>query len=182
MRFFAAIAAFAFALMAGAPASAAENPCAVEGACRDVGVISLPDGKGGMRPLTVGRTLPWMAENNLMLFAGDTVVVSVPEQGEELETTIVATGATARTRTLAAGELRLEFTSDKDGMTLTVTSAHSRWLHYMAMMVTPDGKPHRTSVCPVMAGKMAFETWPHPIVYLNVAHFKPVKEGDLTCR
>ena len=176
-------AALALSLLTAPTAFAAEDPCATAGACRAVGTISLPDGKGGMRPFKVDKTLPWLVQNNLMLFAGDTVVISLPEDRDDiLPTTLVATGPAAASHKLEPGQLRLAFTASKDGMMLNVTSGHRRWLHYVALMVTPDMKPHKTSVCPVMAGKLAFETWPHPIIYLNVAHFKAVKDGEMACR
>lgn len=57
----------------------------------------------------------------------------------------------------------------KPAMVLKVTNHFSRPLKYHAGMqllghrgVTP------TSSCPVRAGLLAFETWPHPIVFMLV--------------
>lgn len=174
--------AFAALVAGAANAAPASDPCQTAGACRAVGEISIPVG-GRMKSIKIGRTLPWIAENNAMLFPGDVVVVSFPEGQEgQLPMTLVATGEAAKSRTLGRGELRFDFQVRDNSMTLVVESGHASWLHYMAVMVTSDGKPHKTSICPVMAGKMAFEMWPHGIIQLALTNFTPVKAGEMTCR
>ena len=163
-------------------AFAATDPCQAAGACREIGDVRLPGDEGQSQSVHVGQTLPWVVDNNVLLFPGETVVISLPQKQEgQLPMSLVATGEAAKTRNLQAGELRFNFEVGDSGMLLIATSAHPRWLHYMAVMVTPDGAPSKTSVCPIIAGKMAFESWPHGIVQLALTNFIPVGEEELVC-
>jgi hypothetical protein len=172
-------------LALAAPAVAepkAADPCEAPGACRAVGDIPIAAPKGKTATYTVGKTAPWIVQNNLLLFGGETVVFRLDPDGRFHRLTLVATGAEARARKLQPGELRAALGASDAGTTLTIESAHDKWLNYMAVMATPDGKGQKTSVCTLMTGKLAIEHWPGPVVYLALTNFEAVPEGEMVCK
>ena len=83
-----------------------------------------------------------------------------------------------------AGELKLEFGALGGQSSLIVTSKADTAYQYRAQIVktlgAKKGKP--TSVCTVIAGGAAFETWPNAIPVLRVMDFKPAADGAVVCR
>jgi hypothetical protein len=58
------------------------------------------------------------------------------------------------------------------GMTLTLDNHLPNTVKYDAIMKAPDGKLVYTSSCPVDAGLSNFESWPHPIKFLELSNFR----------
>jgi len=171
-------------LLAGAePAaqSVGAVDCGQPGQCRAVGkVVVRPK---GAQPMTfnVNRTLPWIAEHNLMIFAGEAAIIRLEDRGGRLVPVLVVGGDAAR-REPAEGEIRVLFT-ERDGQAfMEVKSRHPRPVHYGAVMVTPDGKPNRTSVCTLTNGRFVMEHWPHPIVQLALSNFVEQADDAVVCR
>lgn len=83
-----------------------------------------------------------------------------------------------------AGELKLEFGALGGQSSLIVTSKADKAYQYRAQIVktlgAKKGKP--TSVCTIIAGGGAFETWPNAIPVLRVMDFKPAADGAVVCR
>ena len=82
------------------------------------------------------------------------------------------------------GELKLEFGKLAGQTSLIATSKSVQAYNYNAEIVKKLGakKGKRTSVCTIIAGGGAFETWPHPISVLRVMNFKPAADGEMVCR
>ena len=82
------------------------------------------------------------------------------------------------------GELKLEFGKLAGQTSLIATSKSDQAFNYSAEIVKKLGakKGKRTSVCTIMAGGGAFETWLHPIPVLRVMNFKPAADGEMVCR
>jgi hypothetical protein len=82
------------------------------------------------------------------------------------------------------GELKLEFGSLGGQTSLIATSKADQGFNYNAEIVKKMGakKGKKTSVCTIIAGGGAFETWPYAIPVLRVMNFKPAAEGEMGCR
>lgn len=82
------------------------------------------------------------------------------------------------------GELKLELTMLGGQTSLIATSKTDKAYQYRAEIVkkmgAKKGKP--TSVCTIIAGGGAFETWPGALPVLRVMDFKPAAEGMMACR
>lgn len=82
------------------------------------------------------------------------------------------------------GELKLEFGSLGGQTSLIATSKSDQAFNYQAEIVKKLGakKGKKTSVCTIIAGGGAFETWPYAIPVLRVMNFKPAADGEMGCR
>ncbi len=82
------------------------------------------------------------------------------------------------------GELKLAFTSLGGQTSLIATSKSDQAYNYQAEIVKELGakKGKKTSVCTIIAGGGAFETWPYAIPVLRVMNFKPAADGEMGCR
>ena len=73
---------------------------------------------------------------------------------------------------------------EKAGMLLNVHNPFSRDLRYH-LAITPLGKEglFKTSSCPVLAQKQAFEHWLHPIFQVAIADMRFLNKGDdMSCQ
>ncbi|HKP26261.1 MAG TPA: hypothetical protein VJV39_20505 [Dongiaceae bacterium] len=57
-------------------------------------------------------------------------------------------------------------------MMLTVANNLSKTVKYDATMKAPDDRMVYTSSCPVDAGLSNFESWPHPVKFLELSNFR----------
>jgi len=82
--------------------------------------------------------------------------------------------------------LRLAFLQTARGdMMLRIASGYGGKLTYQASIVRPGAKgPASTSVCSVVALKTGIETWPPPIVAIELSdfHVQAADSGQVTCR
>jgi len=80
--------------------------------------------------------------------------------------------------------ITLEFrqVEDKIDMMLSVNNPFDKSMKFHIDMIDFEGKPHQTSSCPVMAGKLLFEHWPHVIPEIIISNIRAVDLSDsLTC-
>lgn len=155
--------------------------CAQPGQCRQVGKVVVRP-KGG-QPMTfnVNRTLPWIAEDNVMLFPGEAVIFRLTDRDGRLVPVLVVGGAEAK-REPVEGEIRATFTERDGQVFVEMKSLNPAAVHYSAVMVTADGKPSKTSVCTLTHGRMVMEHWPHPIVQLAFSNFVAQADDEIVCK
>ncbi len=145
--------------------------------CRHIGTVHVetPDGKGADIP--VDRDFPWVVEENIMLFPGESVTVTLAQRDGYLAPVLARAGAASAATNPAAGEVRFSLSqSDKGSLNLVVESNYAQPLDYAALMVTEPGGPQRTSVCTLNRGIAVFENWQAPLVQLALWHFVPSSE------
>lgn len=66
-----------------APQQAVEA-CIIEGTCRSIGSVRIEQVDGKAKGVPVNQTLPWVAQDNVMLFPGESVTITLVERGGEL--------------------------------------------------------------------------------------------------
>jgi hypothetical protein len=161
----------AFAPEATTPAP--PDPCETPGACRTVETIAIHTKDHAPVEIPVHQTFPWIPQENLMMFPGDAIVftLSPPGADKRLVPRLLIGGEGAKTHTLADGELRMTFDEDATGSRLVFENHTALTIRYSALMVPPDGKPRKTSVCPALPKIPVYEGWPHPIVQLALFNF-----------
>jgi hypothetical protein len=76
------------------------------------------------------------------------------------------------------GTIALKFSAIDSGMMLTITNNLAGMVKYDATMKGPDGRVVYTSSCPIDAALTNFESWPHPIKYLELTNFRILPEGS----
>ena len=163
-------------LAAALPAQNAADPCAVASDCRHVGTVHIerPDGRG--ENVKVDETMPWVTQDNVMLFPGESVTVRLEMRDGERVPRLVRAGAVSAGTAPSNGEIRFTLGGfSKGNLILTVENSGKEALDYAALMVTPDG-PARTSVCTLRPGIPVYESWSAPIVQLALWHFVPATE------
>jgi hypothetical protein len=64
------------------------------------------------------------------------------------------------------------FEAFEGGMMLTLENRLPGEIKYDASMKVPDDRLVYTSTCPVRAGLSAFESWSHPIKFLELSNFR----------
>jgi hypothetical protein len=111
------------------------------------------------------------------------------DAGKEQRLPIASKGnpAAVSTSTFTAGKdsLRIAFQQIASGdMMLRVSSAYDKVLAYHAFIVTPGRNGQTpTSVCAVPAAKLSIETWPPPIVAIQVTDFQlQPADTQIVCR
>jgi hypothetical protein len=115
--------------------------------------------------------IPYVAENDVYLFAGDNFGVNLTATKHEvLDVTYQPDKKKA--------DVELKFTQEKGQggtamMLLVVQNKLGRGLVFDALMTVPEKKGiYKTSVLPVGARLSSFESWPHPIVQLVLKNFR----------
>ena len=68
--------------------------------------------------------------------------------------------------------VEVSFKQIDSSMMLTVANNMSKPVKYDATMKAPDDRMVYTSSCPVDAGLSNFESWPHPIKFLELSNFR----------
>lgn len=68
--------------------------------------------------------------------------------------------------------VEVSFETFDSGMMLTLENRLPGEIKYDASMKAPDDRLVYTSTCPVRAGLSAFESWPHPIKFLELSNFR----------
>jgi hypothetical protein len=79
-----------------------------------------------------------------------------------------------------ANRLRIAFMQAEDGsddMVLRITSGYRSPITYKASITVAGYKPQATTVCPVLAAKTAFETWPNAILQIELSDFALRESG-----
>ncbi len=124
------------------------------------------------------QRVPYVAENEVYLFAGETFGISV---------TITNNWPAQITyqRDAAKSDVEFRFTQEKspDGfmMVLVTRNKLKRRLFCDALMTVPGKREIcKTSVLPVDPNLSSFEEWPHPIVQLVLWNFRFSEGGSAT--
>lgn len=165
--------------LAAAGQSAPQNPCAQPDACRRVESVRIETPAGKEITIPVNQTLPWIAEDNLLLFPGDSVTVRLIDRDGALVPQLVRGGAASATTTPGEGEIRVTVMPyNKGNLIMSVQSRRSDTLDYAAIIVSPGAKPRPqpTSVCSLMPGITVFESWTQPIQQIALTGFRPTTE------
>lgn len=107
--------------------------------------------------------------------ATDSAVFSiVPGAPIYAEATIRSDGSITLVKVLEivdpARTITFSFTQSERGTMLAVRNPLGVTIKYHLNMIDFQGKPHRTSSCPVRAGLSVFESWPHPIPEIRVSN------------
>lgn len=158
------------------PTLSVQDPCAAEGACRHVGTLRVEGPDGRARELNINKTLPWIAQGNLMIMPGESLTIALDEKEGKLVPRLIRAGADSAATAPRDGEIRFSFGAyTKGNVMLTVESKRTDTLDYVAVMSTVSGAK-RTSVCSLMPGIKMFETWQSPMHLLALSNFQPTTE------
>jgi hypothetical protein len=120
---------------------------------------------------------PYVDGKTIFLFAGEDFGISVKHEGNEIS------GIRYEPDLKKANvKLRLEVQDlgSRAMMMLTTTNGMDKSLVMEGWMLLPErGEPVKTSLLPVMPGLMGIESWPHPIVKLELRnlHLADPPEG-----
>ena len=68
--------------------------------------------------------------------------------------------------------IEVSFKQIEIGMMLTLANHLPKTVKYDATMKAPDDRMVYTSSCPVRVGLSTFESWPHPIKFLELSNFR----------
>ena len=114
---------------------------------------------------------PYVAENTVYLFAGDNFGIDVALHGDEIS-------GISYQKNPNKADVSFEFRQEKGPngpmmMMMILKSRLKRPLFLDALMTVPGKKGiYKTSILPVGAGLSNFESWPHPIVQLQLKNFR----------
>ncbi len=120
--------------------------------------------------------VPYVADGDVYLFAGETFGINVAVTGDQLSRIIYQPDP-------AKADVEFKFTQEKSPggfmMLLVTRNKLKKKLFFDAMMTVP-GKPeiYKTSVLPVDSNLSNFESWPHPIVQLVLNNFRFSENGS----
>jgi hypothetical protein len=117
------------------------------------------------------------ADGYLTLKLDESFCLGIEYQGEELVLTPVSKPKSK------SDVLAFHFSHAESGALLTVSNGSARAIKYSAeMQPGHEVKWYPTSICPVQANLVSFESWPHPVRVIRLSGFYAVKEGtQLTC-
>jgi len=124
--------------------------------------------------------VPYVAENEVYLFAGETFGVNVTITESQLS------GITYQ-RDPSKADVALAFTQESSAkgwiMMLVIQNRLKRKLYLNALMTLPGKKEiFNTSVLPVEPNLSDYESWPHPIVQLVLRNFRFSENGSKPAR
>lgn len=142
------------------PLLALAQPIAAEktGACCITGIIA-PAKQVDLRP-------------------GESIIFR-PDNGYMREIRLVEGDIAPRT-----GEIRIDFSVEGRRTTLRAKNGGETAFNYSAWILKKPGKKKgkRTSVCTLLGGIGAFESWPYPMKAIRVGNFIASNDGMITCR
>ncbi len=130
--------------------------------------LKLPDGSSYEEHFD---QVPYVKDGYIYIFPGEKFGVMVSTAGDEI-------AGLGYVKQSGKGDVRLEFKEEKAGggrvmMILVIESKLKRTLYMDAPMQVPNRKGvYKTNVLPVLAGKIGFESWPHPISLLELKNLR----------
>ena len=159
------------------------DACAIASDCRFRHAVRLTGPDGKVRTYPIQKRLPWIPEGNVMLFAGEAVIIRLDAGPDgRLRPVLVQGGEGAVKAPLADGQIRMIYTQASDrSLTLLLDNRLKEWVHYDIIVVTPTG-PGKSTVCTLLPGKLNIERWQDPIVQIAASNFRVVKRADAGCR
>lgn len=117
------------------------------------------------------RKIPFVAENVVYLFSGESFGLKLGVTNGEISTVTYQ-------KEKAGADIEVEFKQevkkDGDAMMMLVLKSNIKEVLYLDALMTVPGKKgiHKTSILPLQPGLMGFESWPHPIVQLVLRNLR----------
>lgn len=142
--------------------------------CRPPKTIRLLKDDGSVFESSFDVENPIVHKGWVSIFPGETLFV----EADRDENRLVNLRAVKRVRD-PDRTLELKFWQDKGkpDMFLKVNNPFPKTMKYHAVMMLLDSdKLYKTSSCPVLAGKIAIESWPHAVFELLLFDFRLVKD------
>jgi|SRR5215831_1812179 len=110
--------------------------------------------------------VPYVAENNVYIFAGESFGVNVTITGSEISQVTYQPD-------ISKADVTFKFNQNKAMMMMMIQNKTKRRLFLDALMAVPEKKGmFRTSVVPIEPGTSSFEAWPHAIIQLVLKNFR----------
>lgn len=153
------------------------DPCANDGACRNVENVRIeyPGGKEALVP--VNQRLPWVIQDNLLLVPGDWIIVRLAERDGALVPELVKAGTSEPIAEPADGEIRVKVHAFSGGnLIMEILSRRQAALDYAALVVVGENDARRTSVCSLEPGITVLESWQWPIRQIALWGFRHTDE------
>lgn len=142
--------------------------------CRPPQTIRLMRDDGSVFESSFDVENPIVHKGWVSIFPGETLFVEADRDENRLVNLRAVKQMRDPDRTL---ELRFWQDKGKPDMFLKVNNPFSKAMKYHAVMMLLDSdKLYKTSSCPVLAGKIAFERWPHAIFELLLFDFRLIED------
>jgi hypothetical protein len=150
--------------------------------CRG-GAISLELADGEALSFELEQPMPIVFDDFVVLLPGDTIFLTGQISGDSLINLKALDSP-------VDGELNIKLSfsqkivGENSMMLLSVTNPYDRFLKYHAAMTMPDEEgAYETSSCAVRPGLTTGESWPHPILQLELFEFRllPKDMGEQVC-
>jgi len=149
--------------------------------CRRNFKVQIRKADGSVFEKTFELTYPPVQHGTFVtIFPGETLRLEADVAGDQI-TRLKSVGEGDPSKTIVLEFKQAEGASD---MMLIVRNPFHGMLKYQAGMMVPENDDvQKTSSCPVIAGKLGFETWPHPVFQLLLTDFHLLAENDthVTC-
>ncbi|NIO38738.1 MAG: hypothetical protein GTO41_00175 [Burkholderiales bacterium] len=142
--------------------------------CRPPQTIRLVMDDGRVFESSFAVENPIVHKGWVSIFPGETLLVEADRDGNRLVNLRAVKQMRDPDRTL---ELKFWQDKGKPDMSLKVNNPFPKAMKYHAVMVLPESdKLYKTSSCPVSAGKIALERWPHAVFELLLFDFRLVED------
>lgn len=148
--------------------------------CRPPQTIRLIRDDGRVFESSFAVENPIVHKGWVSIFPGETLFVEADRDENHLVNLRAVKQVRDPDRTL---ELKFWQDKGKPDMFLKVNNPFSKTMKYhVVMMLLDSDKLYKTSSCPVLAGKVAFERWPHAIFELLLFDFRLVGDDESKSR
>jgi len=120
-------------------------------------------------PLFAAAGVPPEKPNTVLIHPGEVIYARFDESGAELRLVNVSKEEDENAQLVLTMR---PFDKGRAMQMLSVRSSFKKTMNYKAEMMLPGrNRRQKTSVIPVMAGLISFESWPHPIEELALFGF-----------
>ena len=158
-----------------------DDPCIQEDVCRTIDRLRFEGPDGTITEIDAGMTLPWVAQGNVLITPGESIIIQLVQDSGVLVPVLVSTGERADSAELADHQIRFSMSDVLGGQVrLIVESNYPGMVDYAALMVTIGKGPERTSVCTLLQGVSVFEQWQAPIYQMALWGFR--ESEDYGCK
>jgi hypothetical protein len=119
----------------------------------------------------VVKKIPFVADNNVYLFPGESFGLKLSVVDGEITTVSYQKEKISADVEL---EFKQEIEENGDAMMMLVIKSRIKQILYLdALMIVPRKKGnYKTSILPLKPGLMNFESWPHPIIQLVLRNLR----------
>ena len=112
--------------------------------------------------------MPYVTDKGaIVIFPGEQFVIAF-----EIENGKIVNAQPSPAGGSISDAVEVSFKQSDSGMMLTVANHLPKTVKYDATMKAPDDRMVYTSSCPVDADLSNFESWPHPIKFLELSNFR----------